>query len=244
MKSATLGLLLLCQACLFLQAVAQGSAVEETRVVLESGAWRLVGDLLLPPSEGPLPAVLMLNQAAGNRSVYRELALQLAARGIASLRLDLRGHGESTNLGRFVPGERPRSPLIWDAEVDVNAAHAYLTSHARIDGERVGIVGASYSGEEMAEAGRQQGYAQVYVVLSPGSFSEESIRAVDSSGVPWLFITSKNERYLQEIRAMLQQTSQTVEMVMVPGTHHATDILEAHPTMAERIAVWLAQRLR
>ena len=77
-----------------------------------------------------------------------------------------------------------------------------------------------------------------------GFFSEESIRAVDSSGVPWLFITSKNERYLQEIRATLQETSQTVEMVMVPGTQHATRILEAHPTMAERIAVWLAQRLR
>ena len=176
--------------------------------------------------------------------VYKELALQLAARGIASLRLDLRGHGESTNLGRFVPGERQRSPLIWDAEVDVTAAHQYLRSHARIDGDRIGIVGASYSGEEMAEAGRVDGYAQGYVTLSPGSFSEESIESIDASGVPWLFIISKNERYLQEITAMLQAQSQTVEIVIVPGARHATDILEAHPDMAERIAVWLAQRLR
>ncbi len=119
-----------------------------------------------------------------------------------------------------------------------------LRSHARIDGDRIGIVGASYSGEEMAEAGRAQGYAQGYVTLSPGSFSEESIAGIDASGVPWLFITSKNERYLQEITAMLQAQSQTVEIVIVPGARHATDILEAHPDMAERIAVWLAQRLR
>ena len=244
MKTAALGLLLLCHGCLFQQAAVQESAVEETRIKLENEGWELVGDLLLPASEGPLPAVLMLNQAAGDRMVYKELALQLAARGIASLRLDLRGHGESTNLGRFVPGERQRSPLIWDAEVDVTAAHQYLRSHARIDGDRIGIVGASYSGEEMAEAGRVDGYAQGYVTLSPGSFSEESIAGIDASGVPWLFIISKNERYLQEITAMLQAQSQTVEIVIVPGARHATDILEAHPDMAERIAVWLAQRLR
>ena len=244
MKTAVLGLLLLCHGCLFQQAAAQESAIEETRIKIENEGWELVGDLLLPASEGPLPAVLMLNQAAGDRTVYKELALQLATRGIASLRLDLRGHGESTNLGRFVPGERQRSLLIWDAEVDVIAAYQYLRSHARIDGDRIGIVGASYSGEEMAEAGRVEGYAQGYVTLSPGSFSEESIEGIDASGVPWLFITSKNERYLQEITAMLQAQSETVEIVIVPGARHATDILEAHPDMAERIAVWLAQRLQ
>jgi len=243
MKTATLGLLLLCHGCLFQEAAVQESAVEETRITLENEGWELVGDLLLPASEEPLPAVLMLNQAAGDRTVYKELALQLAARGVASLRLDLRGHGESTNLGRFVPGERQPSPLIWDAEVDVMAAYQYLTSQARIDGDRIGIVGASYSGEEIAEAGRVDGYAQGYVTLSPGSFSEESIAGIDASGVPWLFITSKNERHLKEITASVQARSEMVELVIIPGTEHATRILDAHPDMAERIAVWLAQRL-
>ncbi|HMB93021.1 MAG TPA: CocE/NonD family hydrolase [Rhodothermales bacterium] len=241
----TIGSLLLLGLCSLSQhATAQDQVVEESRVVVESGRWHLVGDLLLPASEHALPAVLMLNQAAGDRTVYRDLAHQLAARGMASLRLDLRGHGESTNLGRFVPGERPRSPLIWDAEVDVIAAHDYLKAHPRIDGERIGIVGGSYSGEEMAEAGRANGYAQTYVALSPGSFSEESIRGIDDSGVGWLFIASKNDRYLQEITAAVQAQSKTVELVVVPGTEHATDILETHPEMAERIAVWLAQQFR
>lgn len=226
------------------EAQAQTVGDRETRVIIDSDGWQLVGDLRLPASERPVPAVLMLNKAAGDRSAYRELARQLAARGVASLRLDLRGHGESTNLGRFIPGERPRSPLIWDSEVDVIAAHEYLRSHPGIDGDRVGVVGASYSGEEMAEAGRKHGYAQAYVALSPGSFSEESIMGIDASGVPWLFVASKNERFLQEITASVQERSQTVELVIVPGTRHATDILEAHPDMPERVAVWLAHRLR
>jgi len=238
------GLLLLCQSALLHQAAAQADAEEETRVVIESQGWHLIGDLRLPASEEPLPSVLMLNQADGDRTAYRELARHLAARGIASLRLDLRGHGESTNLGRFVPGEQPRSPLIWDAEVDVVAAHTYLTSHPRLDANRVGIVGGSYSGEEMAEAGRQHGYARAYVALSPGSFSEESILGIDASAVDWLFIASKNERFLQEITASVQQQSQAVELVIVPGTAHASDLLARHADLAERIAVWFAQRLR
>ena len=243
MKSALLGLLLLCLGGTGLQAVAQPSAVEAARVIVESGDWELVGDLVLPSSEAPLPVVLMLNQAAGDRTPYAALARHLAARGIASLRLDLRGHGESTNRGAFVPGEQRRDPLIWDAEVDVTAAHAYLRTHPQLDGTRIGIVGASYSGEEMAEAGRTQAYAQAYVALSPGSFSEASVQGIDASGVPWLFISAKEDRFLQDITALLQAESETVERVLVPGRSHATNMLEVHPDMAERIAVWLAQRL-
>lgn len=243
---ATGSLLLLGFCSLFHLALAQeqGQGAEEHRVVVENDGWQLVGDLLLPASEDPLPAVLLLNKAAGDRTVYRDLAHHLAIRGIASLRLDLRGHGESTNLGRFVPGEQPRSPLIWDAEVDVIAAHAYLKAHPRIDGERIGIVGGSYSGEEMAEAGRQHGYAQAYVALSPGSFSEASIEGIDASGGAWLFIASNKERYLREITASVQEQSETVELVLVPGTKHATDILDEHPHIAERIAVWLAYQFQ
>jgi len=237
------GLLFLLNFCVLQAAHGQASIGEETRVVIDSRGWELIGNLRLPASKDPLPAVLMLNKAAGNRSTYRELALQLAARGIASLRVDLPGHGESTNLGRFIPGEVERSPMIWDAEQDVAAAYRFLRSQARIDTNNIGIVGSSYSGEEMAEAGRQNGYARAYVALSPGSFSDESISEIDSSGIPWLFIASKNERFLREITAAVQQQSQSVQLVIVPGESHATDILEEHADMAERIAVWLDQRL-
>ena len=69
-----------------------------------------------------------LRWADGDRSDYRALAPEIAARGMAALALDLRGHGGSTNLGEFIPYEVPQSPLIWDAEADVVAAQAYLAS--------------------------------------------------------------------------------------------------------------------
>jgi len=225
-------------------AKSQNATVEDSRVVIQSQGWELIGDLRIPTGSGRFPAVLMLNQAAGNRTAFADLARLLAERGIASLRLDLRGHGESVNLGRFVPGERQHDPMIWDSEADVEAAIQYLRAHTRIDGGRLGVVGASYSGEEMAEAGRLHGYVRAYVALSPGSFSDESVRGIDSSGVPWLFVVSRDERYLREITAAVREQSRTVEMVVLPGTEHAARILNSRPDIAERIAVWLATQLR
>ncbi len=244
LRPVILSLALVASHALLLDATAQVISDHTTRVVVEHEGWQLIGDFYVPPTEGAYPAVLMVNQAAGDRTVYHELAQHLAARGIASLRIDLRGHGESINLGRFVPGEHPRSPLIWNAEADVAAAHAFLRSQPRIDHERIGIVGASYSGEEMAEAGRMHGYAQTYAVLSPGSFSEASILGIDTSEATWLFITAKDDAYLQDITAAVQMQSQTAEIIIIPGTAHATNILAARPTMAERIAIWLTEQLQ
>jgi dienelactone hydrolase len=218
-------------------------------VVIENDGWRLYGDLEIPAASAAsaaVPAVLMLNQAAGNRQAYEGLAAALAIKGIASLRLDLRGHGESTNLGEFRPENataEDRETYIWNADADVIAAHRFLSNHADIDSARVGIVGASYSGEEMAEAGRNTQYAAAYVALSPGSFSDESISAMDPSSVPWLFIVSRNERFLHEIAAKVQATTSSVEILYLPGNEHATDLLASHPALAERIAAWLAAHL-
>lgn len=222
------------------QAAPQASAVQETRVVLESDGWRLVGDLRIPAGEGRFPAVTLLNKAAGDRTAYEELARLLAERGIASLRLDLRGHGESTNLGRFTPGD---SEMLVGSERDVATAHEYLRSHSRIDADRLGVVGGSYSGEMMAVAGREHRYAQAYVALSPGSFSEESLAAIDPSGIPWLFVKSENERYLRGFETEVRELSESAEILILPGSAHATDLLAEHDELAGRIASWLADRL-
>ncbi len=240
--SSRVGSLAIIFCCYFLSI--NQTVAGEYRYTVASNDWQLIGDLQLPESDEPVPVVAMFNQAAGDRRVYVDLANELEARGIASLRLDLRGHGESINLGRFIPGEVLRSPLIWDAEIDVIAAHDALRSDPRFDADRIAMVGASYSGEEMAEAGRKHGYASTYVALSPGSFSEESIAAIDTSQVPWLFITSRDDRFLQEISATVRERSESVELLIIPGDRHATDIFEDRPDIAERIAIWLERQLQ
>jgi len=249
MKSVRAAALLAVTVGLFgVQFVVSGKAPDkgERRVVVESGGWKLVGDLIVPKSKRPAPAVILLNKAAGDRRAYESLARHLAENGIASLRIDLRGHGESVNKGKFVPGSQDALSLIEGSDEDVTAAFRYLKTVSGIDGQRIGFVGASYSGEEMAVSARKYGYGKAYVALSPGSFSEESMEAIDRSGLPWLFIKSTGERAksLQDFFPLLRHKSRTAQLMEVAGTEHATDILGAHPELAEMIAVWLKHHLR
>ncbi|MFT5142493.1 MAG: dienelactone hydrolase [Rhodothermales bacterium] len=138
----------------------------------------------------------------------------------------------------------PRDPLIWDAEIDGAAALEYLRSHPRIDATAIGVVGESYSGEEAAEVARSRAFAQVLVVLSPGSLSEASISAIDSTGIPWLFVTAREDPFLVDITATVSHSSGNAELSLLPGEGHATNLFSEHRDLAEKIAVWLAARLR
>jgi len=225
-----------------LGARASGYRSEETRITVESDGWHLIGDLQLPEDTGkPVPAVVLLHGAARNREAYSELARALASRGIASLRLDLRAHGGSTNRGRFA-GEADALPLLEGAPRDVVAAHRYLEGLDRIDAARIAFVGASYSGEAMAEAGRLYHKARAYVALSPGSLSDESIAEIDPSGIPWLYVRSRDEIRVTEVTEAVQRNSRA-EIWVVPGSAHGSDLLLGRRDLSERVAVWLAARL-
>lgn len=211
------------------------------RITIESGEWKIVGNLTLPKAATPLAAVILLNKAAGDRTAYTALADQLARYGIGSLRIDLRGHGESINRGRFVPTEG--TAILKDTERDIAAAHEWLRKDKRVDAARIGFVGASYSGEMMMQAARINGYGAAYVALSPGSLSDESIAAIDSERLAWLLIVSRHERHLTEVVKALRAQSRSAEFLELSGTEHATRLLAAHPDLAERIAVWFRYKL-
>lgn len=87
------------------------------------------------------------------------------------------------------------------------------------------------------------GYTQAYVALFPGSLSDQSILSFDSTHIPWLYVASRDERYLQEVTAAVVKMSKTAEIVILPGTEHATHILTSRVDLAERIAVWLESKL-
>ena len=224
---------------------------EDERVVLESGGWRLVGEWRVPPGSKPVPvpAVLLLHRAAGSRGEYAELARALAGRGVASLRLDLRGHGDSDNLGRFEEPYAENRGVLENTHEDINVALRWIAAHPRVDANRLAAVGASYSGEAVGEALRAGGETvSAYVMLSPGSFSDESIAQVDASGAPWLFIRTSEEdevslEFIDAVFDALVSDSESAEITVIPGAGHATRIFDAHPFVIEQIADWLAQRL-
>lgn len=101
------------------------------------------GVLHLPRgAEGPVPAVLLCHGYTGNRfenhRLFVSTARALADAGIAALRIDFRGSGES--WGEF-------SQMTIETEVaDAIAGIQFLRADQRIDPDRVGILGLSLGG--------------------------------------------------------------------------------------------------
>ena len=115
-----------------------GAGYEEYAVDIDG----LSGIVVQPNVEGPAPAVLMLHGFASQKDevgdMYKRLAAELGARGIASLRFDFRGWGESA-------GDMVESTVTGQVE-DAATAYAYLTGLDFVDAERVGVLGFSLGG--------------------------------------------------------------------------------------------------
>ena len=119
---------------------------EEVAYDSEIAGIRLAGTLSLPPGDGPFPATLLITGSGAQdrdetvfyHRPFRVLADHLARRGIAVLRADDRGFGEST--GDF------SSATSEDFVDDALAGFSYLRTRPEIDPDRIGLIGHSEGG--------------------------------------------------------------------------------------------------
>lgn len=114
----------------------------EKQVEFKSGDLKLRGMLHLPRSPARAPALVMLHGFTGNRIggnfLPVKLSRALANAGIASLRFDFAGSGESE--GEFV------DMSVLTELADARAALAYLARQKGVDAGRLGVYGHSLGG--------------------------------------------------------------------------------------------------
>lgn len=122
-------------------------AEEEVRFPNADDDITLAGTLTAPEGDGPHPAVVLVSgsgpqdrnsELMGHR-LFHVLADHLTRQGIAVLRYDERGVGES---------EGPSFPASTTEAYARDAASAtrFLKEHSRVDAERVGLIGLSEGG--------------------------------------------------------------------------------------------------
>lgn len=109
-------------------------------IEFRSGGVTLRGNFTRPDGEGPFPAVVMaggwLYVKEFNQPAYAEA---FAERGVASVRFDYRGFGES--------GGEPRQHVDpWGQIEDLRNGLSFLENRDEVDRERLGIWGISYGG--------------------------------------------------------------------------------------------------
>ncbi len=112
---------------------------EEMTVTLDNEIAAIVGR---PQADGPVPAVVLLHGFASVKDevggMYQRLAAELGARGIASIRIDFRGWGES--------GGGMENSTVTGMVEDAAVAYAYLAGQDFVDPAQMGVLGFSLGG--------------------------------------------------------------------------------------------------
>jgi len=150
----------------------------ETPVVFHNNGEQIVGVFhhAQNASAARTPAVVFLHGFTGNkvevRRVFVRTARALAARGIASLRFDFRGSGDSE--GEF--SQMRVSGLFADALT----AFQYLKEQPGIDSNRVGVIGFSMGGMVASQLLSKESGIKAAVLWSPVAHPGSLIEDLDN----------------------------------------------------------------
>jgi dienelactone hydrolase len=110
-----------------------------------------------------VPAVAIAHGFSGTSGMMSALARALARAGYLAVTLDLTGHGQ--NPGRFDESFGEGRAKLID---DVQAAVEFLRSHARVDAERVGVIGHSMGAGAVLQYGARDPSVGAVVPISGG----------------------------------------------------------------------------
>jgi pimeloyl-ACP methyl ester carboxylesterase len=209
----------------------------------------------------PGPGVLLLHQGNRTRKSWDELAGQLAAAGINTLTLDLRGFGESG--GNSKPYNR-----LTNAR-DVDTAFEYLVSRPGVKRDVIGVGGAGWFGVlPSVEAARQHPAEVKSLVLLSGETLQDGLQFMrQASQLPGLFVVADDDEYPPTVEAMewLYITSSNPgkkfvhysaaqeapwlwyegpDVGKVPANGgHGTDMFRVHPELPGMIVDWFVTTL-
>jgi fermentation-respiration switch protein FrsA (DUF1100 family) len=126
------------------------------KLVVETAHGKLVGILEFPGPGGPYPVVLMFHGSGAGKETLAEDARLYHRRGMATLRVDLPGWGETTV---------PMTDTLRDAQVLREMITAVL-AHERADPQGVGIAGWSYGPWHGAQLCARDGRVRAMVSIS------------------------------------------------------------------------------
>ncbi|MBY5788406.1 alpha/beta hydrolase family protein [Rhizobium leguminosarum] len=144
---------------------------KETIVKFKVEGQTIVATMVTPDDVAKPPVVLMLHGFTGSRNEWSSDAVKeglfgraapvLAKNGIASLRIDFRGSGESD--GKF-------EDMTVETEItDAQAALDFLSTNDSVDGKRISLMGMSLGGAvTTAVAGRTKTPLKSVVLWNPG----------------------------------------------------------------------------
>lgn len=167
----------------------------------------MAGTLFLPRSECPPPVLIVCHGAGEFKENYFEMCEQLAQRSLASLAIDMHGHGQSGGQRFYVDMRQ------WVA--DIRAAIDFVLTRPELDGSRIGAFGLSSGGTAILEAGVVEPRLKVLVGLD----------ATVRNSLPWMeSIVLKSLVKVGELKRLLTKRDFRVPLAKISvGPKMASD---------------------
>ncbi len=209
---------------------------QSVRLVTQDGV-SLAGTYTAP--EQPHGWTILVHMMPAAKESFKPFAAALEGAGIASLAIDLRGHGASQGGPRgyedFTDADHQGSAL------DIDAAVAYLRTLGAAD-ERIVLVGASIGANLSLQYLASHPALPAAVLLSPGLdyrgiAAKEYIVAI-KRGRGLFIVSSQDDGYnAQEVLELwgLIPDGVTKEKRLYAHAGHGTAILEKEPSLAPAI---------
>ena len=217
----------------------------------------------------PGPGALLLHQFNRTRKAWDDLAGQLAAAGINTLTLDMRGFGESggTPNAKLTDKERPK--VRTKRPSDIDTAFQYLVSQPGVKRDVIAVGGAGELGVgQSVEVARQHSAEVKSLVLLSGEAVQEGLEFMrQAPQLPGLFVVADDDEYppTVEVMELLYITSSNSgkkfvhysapqeapwlwyegpDVGKVPANGgHGTDMFKVHPELPGIIVNWFVTTL-
>jgi dienelactone hydrolase len=217
----------------------------------------------------PGPGVLLLHQINRARDSWDAVARQLAAAGINTLTLDMRGFGESgTPYTKLTDAEKEKVRTMWWPS-DIDTAFQYLVSQPGVKRDVIGVGGAGWFGVlPSVEVARQHSAEVKSLVLLSGETLQDGLQFLrQASQLPELFVVDDGDEYPPTVEAMewlyISSSSsgkkfvhysaaqdapwiwyETSDASKVPAKGgHGTDMFKPHPELPNIIVEWFVTTL-
>jgi dienelactone hydrolase len=154
----------------------------------------------------PGPGVLLFHQVNRTRKSWDDVAVQLAAAGINTLTVDLRGFGESggTPYDKLTKAQRNDQISKEGLPGDRDTAWQYLVSQPGVERDVIGVGGAGLLGVGNSVQTARQHPAEVksLALLSGETFQEGVQYLQKTPQLPGLFVVDDNDEYPPTVEAM------------------------------------------
>lgn len=207
----------------------------------------IVGDWVT--AQTSFGAAILLHMMPADRTSWAAFQQALAARGIDSLAIDLRGHGESIKG----PGDRRLDYKSFKIEEhqsslnDVTEAFGWIRRRG-IDPTRVVACGASIGANLALQLLREEPQCAGAAMLSPGADYHgvkalEDVTSILYHQSLWACASEPDDRDSFDCAKALIDAAPVEDKVFVPvkNAGHGTVILEKIPEVAKQLEDWVVR---